>query len=337
MAKRLPFHPSTEHLKKQAKQLVKAHQAGDVQALARIQALFPRLAGADARQIIEAEFTLCNAQLVVAREYGFPTWKELVASVENGETAGLGDVFIADAPVLQGLEARLKRLAGADSPVLLRGEDGSGQAQAAMALHRLGPRGRRPFVRLDGRSAVPALIDSELFGHEEGAFTGAVSRRLGKVETARGGTLFIDGVEALPPQTQARLRRLVDDGTFERIGGEESLAADVRLVAGSAADLQASAGAGAFDPDLAYVLGKLVLDLPPLRQRTADTEALARHYAAAMAAELGLESPSFAPAALDALRAHDWPGNLRELEQRVQRAVAEAETAEIGPGELGLG
>lgn len=336
MAKRLPFHPSLEYLKKQAKQLVKEHQAGDVQALARIQALFPRLAGADARQIIDAEFTLCNAQLVMAREYGFPTWKVLVDAVENGEDAGLTDVFIPDTLALQGLEPRLKRLAGAAAPVLLRGESGCGQGPTAVALHRLGPRSQRPLAQLDCRAAAEVLIDSELFGHEEGAFTGAVSRRLGKVETARGGTLFIDGIETLPLQTQAKLRRLVADGTYERVGGEESLVTDVRLVAGASVDLEAAVDQGAFDRGLAYALGKLVLDLPPLRQRANEIEALARQYAAVMADQLGLETPGFGEAALNALRTHNWPGNLPELEQRVQRAVAEAGGDEILPGDLGL-
>jgi DNA-binding NtrC family response regulator len=335
MAKRLPLNPNLEHLKKQAKQLVRDHQTGQVQAFARIQASFPRLADASVGQIIEATFTLCNAQLVVAREYGFSTWKDLAEAVELGGRFRAEVGFGGD-PGLERLGPLLTKMAATDLPLFLQGESGTGKGQALAAVHHLSPRCQYPLVRLAVAAVPEALIDSELFGHEEGAFTGAVQGRLGKVETAQGGTLFLDGVDKLPLGTQERLVRLVEAGEFERVGGEEVLEADIRLVVAAEVGLAQGVERGTFSGELAFLLTKLKVELPSLRQRPEDIVPLAEGFVAEMAVQLDQQMPAFNAEAKRSMLGYDWPGNRRELEHRVQRAVILSQGAEIGPEDLDL-
>ncbi|AGW13326.1 sigma 54-interacting transcriptional regulator [Megalodesulfovibrio gigas] len=218
---------------------------------------------------------------------------------------------------------RLALAARIDRPVLLAGERGSGKELAAARLHFLSPRWQGPFLTLHCAALSPGVLESELFGHEAGAFTGAVARRKGRFELADGGTLFLDEIAHIPMPMQIKLLRVVESQVFERVGGVQAIRTDVRLVAASNRDLPALAARGEFAPDLLDRLAFEVVTLPPLRARGEDVLLLADHFARRMAVELGRsEPPVFSDHALHQLRAHPWPGNVRELKNVVERAVA---------------
>ena len=224
-------------------------------------------------------------------------------------------------PFLFLMEA-ISRAAKVDRPVLLVGERGTGKELAAARLHYLSPRWNQPLVALNCAALAPGLIESELFGHEAGAFTGAASRRLGRFESAQGGTLFLDEVGSIPLTVQEKILRVVEYGAMERVGSSRQITVDVRLVGATNADLPRLARAGEFKQDLLDRLSFEVLTLPPLRARGEDIELLAQHFARRMAGELGLaQPPRFSPAAWSRLLAYPWPGNVRQLKNVVERAV----------------
>lgn len=235
------------------------------------------------------------------------------------EALGQSEAFLA-------FQERLSRAAKVDRPVLLLGERGTGKELAASRLHFLSGRWEEPFVTLNCAALPPGLIESELFGHERGAFTGAVERRTGRFELADGGTLFLDEVGAIPVEVQEKILRVVEYGVFERVGGSQSIQADVRLVGATNADLAAMAEEGRFKADLLDRLSFEVLFLPPLRARREDILLLAAHFASRMALELGrVDPPEFSDAAAAALEAYAWPGNVRELKNVVERAAYRAD------------
>jgi psp operon transcriptional activator len=227
-------------------------------------------------------------------------------------------------------QERLRRVAQVDRSVLILGERGTGKEMAARRLHFLSRRWGAPLVTLHCAALAPSLIESELFGHEEGAFTGARHRRVGRFEAADGGTLFLDEISLIPIETQVKILRVVEYGTFERVGGSEPVQANVRIVGATNADLAREAAVGRFKRDLLDRLSFEVLFLPPLRERGEDILLLATHFAARMAHELGrAEVPEFAPEATEALLAHSWPGNVRELKNVVERAVYRCENSRV--------
>lgn len=229
---------------------------------------------------------------------------------------------IGRAPAFLDALAHLSRLAAIDRPVLVIGERGSGKEMAAARLHYLSPRWRQPLVRVNCAALPESLLDSELFGHEAGAFTGAARRRLGRFEQAEGGTLFLDEIGAAGSAVQERLLRAVEYGEIDRVGGA-TVKVNVRVVAATNADLPALAAAGRFRADLLDRLAFDVVTLPPLRARGEDVPLLAEHFAMEMVKELGRPYfPGFTPAAMRALTGHSWPGNVRELRNVVQRTVA---------------
>lgn len=235
---------------------------------------------------------------------------------------------IGRAPVFLDALAQLSRLAAIDRPALVIGERGSGKEMAAARLHYLSPRWRQPLVRVNCAALPESLLDSELFGHEAGAFTGAARRRLGRFEQAEGGTLFLDEIGVAGASVQERLLRAVEYGEIDRVGGA-TVKVNVRVVAATNADLPALAAAGRFRADLLDRLAFDVVTLPPLRARGEDVPLLAEHFAVEMARELGRPYfPGFTPAAMRALLAHSWPGNVRELRNVVQRAVAATPSGE---------
>jgi psp operon transcriptional activator len=235
------------------------------------------------------------------------------------EALGQSDVFLA-------FQERLSRVAKVDRPVLLVGERGTGKELAASRIHYLSPRWKEPFVTLNCATLSPALIESELFGHEAGAFTGARGRRTGRFEAADNGTLFLDELGAVPLEVQEKILRVVEYGTFERVGGSQPVHVDVRIVGATNADLPALAAQGRFKQDLLDRLSFEVLFLPPLRERREDIMLLVQHFAARMAAELGLAgAPEFSEGAVAALENYSWPGNVRELKNVVERAVHRSE------------
>jgi len=219
-------------------------------------------------------------------------------------------------------QERLSRAAKVDRPVLLLGERGTGKELAARRLHYLSGRWEGPLVTLNCAALAPTLIESELFGHEAGAFTGAVRQRSGRFEQADEGTLFLDEVGNIPMQAQEKILRVVEYGNFERVGGARSVDVDVRIVGASNVNLAELAEAGDFKPDLLDRLSFEVLFLPPLRERTGDILLLANHFASRMAHELGWRDlPELGDDAAASLERYDWPGNVRELKNVVERAV----------------
>ena len=239
---------------------------------------------------------------------------------ETLEAFGKSDAFLD-------FQQQLARAAKVQRPVLLIGERGTGKELAASRVHFLSQRWGGPLIKLNCAALSPAVLESELFGHEVGAFTGAARRRIGRFEAANGGTLFLDEIGQMPMPVQEKILRVVEYGSFERVGASESVQVDVRLVGATNADLPAMAAAGEFKHDLLDRLSFEVLYLPSLRQRGAgDIDLLAQHFAVRMSAELGLpEAPEWDEVATDALRKYDWPGNVRELKNVVERAVSRAE------------
>ncbi|HEX2485434.1 MAG TPA: sigma-54 dependent transcriptional regulator, partial [Myxococcota bacterium] len=216
---------------------------------------------------------------------------------------------------------RVGLAAPSDVPVLVLGETGSGKEVVARAIHARSRRASGPFLRVNCGAIPSGLIDSELFGHERGSFTGAAAQRKGWFERADGGTLFLDEVGELPPAAQVRLLRILQDGTFERVGGQKVLHVDVRIVAATHRDLRAMVAEGTFREDLWYRLAVLPIEVPPLRERPEDIPALANHFALRAATRFGAAPRIPAPEDLDLLVAYPWPGNVRELGAVIERAV----------------
>jgi len=246
-----------------------------------------------------------------------------IPHVPIGEALGQSEIFLE-------FKERLSRVARVDRPVLLIGERGTGKELAVSKLHYLSSRWQGPLVALNCAALSPTLIESELFGHEEGAFTGAIKRRKGRFEAADGGTLFLDEVGNIPVEVQEKILRVVEYGSFEQVGSSEPIQVDVRIIGATNADLPGMIGEGQFKRDLLDRLSFEVLFLPPLRQRSGDILLLANHFAARMAFELEWqEVPEFTEEAIAALEEHSWPGNVRELKNVVERAVYLSDSAQI--------
>ena len=232
---------------------------------------------------------------------------------------------------------RIQLAAQTDATVLLRGETGTGKGLFARAIHVNSRRQARPFITVDCTTLPAQLVESELFGHERGAFTGADRRVPGKVELAEGGTLFLDELGDLPPDIQGKFLRFLQERTFERVGGRQSLRADIRVVCATHRDLERAVAEGRFREDLYYRARVVEIELPPLRARgPEEIEALARHFADVYANRYGRPTPRFEPAALAAIRAHAWPGNVRELEHWIESAIALAPDGRVTASHLPL-
>ena len=230
--------------------------------------------------------------------------------------------IVGRSPELTAVYERVQRAAETDATVLLRGETGTGKGLFARAIHVNSRRQARPFVTVDCTTLPAQLVESELFGHERGAFTSADRRVPGKVELAEGGTLFLDELGDLPLDIQGKLLRFLQDRTFERVGGRATLAADVRVVCATHRDLEAAVATGRFREDLYYRVRVVEIDVPPLRARgPEDVETLARHFADVYAQRYQRPAPRFTPEVVAALRAHTWPGNVRELEHWIESAL----------------
>jgi psp operon transcriptional activator len=230
--------------------------------------------------------------------------------------------LVGEAPAFRAALAQVSQLAALDRPVLVVGERGTGKELVAARLTYLSPRWDKPFVKLNCAALAESLLDSELFGHEAGAFTGAARRRLSRFEIADGGTLFLDEIATASLAVQEKILRVIEYGSFERVGGNETHHVDVRIIAATNADLPALAEEGRFRSDLLDRLAFDVVTVPPLRERTEDIPLLAEHFARGMARELGRAVfRGFTPAALDRLTAYRWPGNVRELKNVVERSL----------------
>jgi DNA-binding NtrC family response regulator len=243
---------------------------------------------------------------------------------------------IARDPAMLALLARAAQLARADAGLLVTGESGTGKEVLARHIHAKSRRARGPFVALNCAALPETLLESELFGHEKGAFSGAVAARKGKFEQADGGTLLLDEIGEMDPRLQAKILRVIQEREVDRLGGGAPVKVDVRLLAATNRDLAAEVAAGRFREDLFFRLNVLALHIPPLRARPADILPLAEHFATRYAKANGVPVRPLAPAARAALLAHPWPGNVRELENCLHRAVLLAEGSEIGPEALEL-
>lgn len=231
------------------------------------------------------------------------------------EALGVSEAFFE-------FQQRLSEAAKIERPVLIIGERGTGKELAASRLHYLSQRWQGPLVAINCAALAESVLESELFGHEAGAFTGAVKRRAGRFEAASGGTLFLDEIGLVSTTVQEKILRAVEYGVFQRVGGSSSVKVDVRIVGATNADLPAMAEKGKFKRDLLDRISFEVLCLPPLRARLEDVEYLARHFAVSMAQELGMEGvPEFSERAIQSLNTYNWPGNIRELKNVIERSV----------------
>ncbi len=266
----------------------------------------------------------------------FPPDAEMIAAV----LASVGSEqreLIAEDPRMRELLRLAERFAASDASVLLTGESGTGKEMIARFLHRRSPRRSGPFVTVNCAAIPETLLESELFGHEKGAFTGAVARRIGKFEEASGGTLLLDEISELDVRLQAKLLRAIQEREIDRLGGKQPVKVDIRLIATSNRNLQQAVAEGSFREDLYFRLSVLTLELPPLRDRPRDIDALARHFARKYARLNGLPDRPLTAAALAKLRGHGWRGNVRELENCIHRAVLLAQGDAIDADAIQLG
>lgn len=234
------------------------------------------------------------------------------------------------------LREQIARVARTNAPVLIWGESGSGKELAALAVHEQSPRAQAPFIAVNCGAIAPSLIQSELFGHEKGAFTGAMRDKAGLLEAASGGTIFLDEIADLPKELQATLLRFLQEKTITRLGATRTMALDVRVIAASHVNLQDAVAQGTFREDLYYRLAVLPITVPPLRDRPDDLMLLAEHFFAKYAHEKHPRLKGFSSGGARAILAHRWPGNVRELMNRVRRAMVMAEGRLIGAADLGL-
>ncbi len=230
--------------------------------------------------------------------------------------------LIGRGPALLKVIHMVNQIAPMKTTVLLSGESGVGKELVAEAIHHQSPRKGKPFVKLNCGALPEGLIESELFGHEKGAFTGAIQQRKGRFELADGGTIFLDEISEMPPATQVKFLRVLQEGEFERVGGSQTQRADVRIIAATNLDLEAAVTAGRFRKDLFYRLNVIHLTIPPLRERVEDISLLALHFMDRFCLENNRPTMGFSPAAMAALKSYSWPGNVRELQNVVERAVA---------------
>jgi len=244
--------------------------------------------------------------------------------------------IIGEAPALKRVIATLHRAAATDTTVLLLGESGTGKELFARTLHALSPRANGPFVAINCAAIPETLLESELFGHEKGAFTGATARKPGRFELAHRGTLFLDEIGDLPLALQGKILRALEEKRFERVGGTQSLQVDVRLVSATNRNLKTAVAARQFREDLFFRLSVFPIDIPPLRERTGDIEVLARHFVERFCRDLKKRPLAFSPEAVDEMQRYEWPGNVRELQNCIERACILTEGDTIRSRHLNL-
>jgi PAS domain S-box-containing protein len=255
--------------------------------------------------------------------------QENVALREEIDRASMFEEIVGTSPALQAVLSRISKVAPTDSTVLITGETGTGKELVARAIHRRSSRASRAFVSVNCAAIPRDLIASELFGHEKGAFTGAMQRRLGRFELAHGGTIFLDEVGELSPDTQVALLRVLQEREFERVGGGQSIRIDVRVVAATNRDLKAAVANGTFREDLYYRLNVFPLEVPPLRARKADVPLLVEYFIDRYARKAGKKIRSVDRKALQLLQSYPWPGNIRELQNVIERSVIVCETEDF--------
>lgn len=245
----------------------------------------------------------------------------LVALGEEIDRASMFEEIVGSSSAIQYVLSRVTRVAPTDTTVLILGETGTGKELIARAIHRRSRRSGHAVVSINCAATPPALIASELFGHEKGAFTGALQRRLGRFELAKGGTIFLDEIGELPPETQITLLRVLQEREFERVGGTDALSADVRVIASTNRDLESAVAAGTFRMDLFYRLNVFPIEVPPLRERREDIPGLVEYFVQRYAARVGKKIKNVSEQTLKLFQSYHWPGNIRELQNVVERSV----------------
>lgn len=276
-------------------------------------------------------FDLDKVLAVVARASAVP------ASVPVVKETGVANQLIGDSTAMQEVFRTIGRLSRSTISVLLTGETGTGKEVVARALHQHSPRSKGPFVAINTAAIPTELLESELFGHEKGSFTGAHTRRSGRFEEAAGGTLFLDEIGDMPLPLQTRLLRVLAEGDYYRVGGRDLLRADVRVLTATHQDLQKKIADGSFREDLYHRLNVITIELPPLRDRSEDIPLLARHFLSQAAKEMGLEEKHLMPDTIRALQGKAWPGNVRQLQNLCQQLCVMAPGEQILPVDLPAG
>lgn len=254
--------------------------------------------------------------------------QELKRSLKASQT--LGPRIIGDTPSIQALRDTIIHIADTSADILLFGETGTGKELFARSIHEQSSRRDNNFVAINCGAVAENLIESELYGHEKGAFTGADSKRIGKLEHAQGGTLFLDEIESMPMQAQIRLLRVLQERVIERVGSNELIPIDIRVIAATKVDLKQASAEGSFREDLYYRLNVVTLDLPPLRQRKEDILTLFHHFLLVAAARYGKSAPAIDNKQIQNLMTHDWPGNVRELRNAAERFVLLGKLGQFG-------
>jgi two-component system response regulator AtoC len=260
--------------------------------------------------------------------------REPVVVAETAPDPDVDGAIIGTCPAMREVYKAIGRVAGQGVPVLITGESGTGKELVARAVYQHGARAKAPFLALNCAAIPENLLESELFGHEKGAFTGADRKRIGKFEQCNGGTIFLDEIGDMPLSLQAKILRLLQEQAFERVGGNETVRTDVRLIAATHRDLKAWSAEGKFRPDLYYRLGVFTICLPPLRERGDDLLMLVRHYLRRFNRELEREVREVAPETLERLSSYSWPGNIRELESVLKQALLQARGSTLLPAFL---
>ena len=261
--------------------------------------------------------------------------REFQAQQQEFATEGFADM-LGKSPAIKQVFFTIRKLDNADASVLVLGESGTGKEVVALTIHRRGPRAKGPFIAINCGAIPETLIESELFGHERGAFTGAHTARPGRVEMAEGGTLFLDEIGELPPAMQVKLLRFLQEQQIERIGGRKPIQVNTRVIAATNVNIEKAMMEGTFREDLYYRLAVVVIKLPPLRERDTDIVVLAEAFLKRFGGEQGKGRLKFSKEALVALQQYSWPGNVRELENRVKRAVIMCEDQRVTPENLSL-
>jgi transcriptional regulator with PAS, ATPase and Fis domain len=285
----------------------------------------------------EADFGLITAisQIAsIAIENSFHLERLLSEVVQLKEALGIEDELRGGSRMMSDLRSRITRVAQSDATVLITGESGTGKELVARAVHRNSRRAAKPFVAINCAALTESLLESELFGHEKGAFTGALAQKKGKLEAAGGGTVFLDEIGEMPMQLQAKLLRVLQQREVERVGGLHAIPLDFRLVAATNRNIEECIRQGTFRQDLYYRLNVIALRTPALRERPEDIMPLAKHFAARYAQKCGRQVSGISPKAAALLRGFDWPGNVRELENAVERAIVLGSSDMILPEDL---
>ena len=295
-----------------------------------------RAVGAGAYDFLVKPVDMDELKLVLQRcIYLAELEQEYRALQESRRTSSFEDIIGASAP-MQSVFNLIRKVAPTTAPVLILGESGTGKEMVAQALHRRGPQKNGPFIAINCNAIPENLLESELFGYEKGAFTGANTQRKGHIESAGGGTLFLDEIGDLPPSVQVKLLRFLQEKRFQRVGGRQEFQSDARLIAATNLNLQESVTKGMFREDLYFRLAVVVVQTPALRERGDDVNLLAQEFLRRYGVQHGKSGLTFTPDAARAINSYRWPGNVRELQNRVQRAVIMAEGKRISAGDLEL-